>query len=303
MTDPVGINRRAELAYAADPSDSALFNKISWGAIFAGVAVALAVQFLLNLLGVGIGAAVVDPAKYDNPSASSFSIGGGIWFVVAGLIAAFVGAYVAGRLSGRPSKSTGSFHGLTTWAVTTLVILYLLTTSIGAVVGGAFSGLGSMLGGVGQTASTAVSAAAPMAANANNPMADIEKQIRNASGGNDPEALRAAAVSAVQAVITGDQAKADDARNRAADAIAKAQNIPVDQAKAQVAQYEATYRTNMEAAKQKAIDAAQTATKVVSSGAILAFIALLLGAVASWFGGSVGTRAIPVATVAVNRGV
>ncbi len=303
MTDPVGINRRAELAYAADASDTALFNRISWGAIFAGVAVALAVQFLLNLLGVGIGAAVVDPAKYDNPSASSFSIGGGIWFVVAGLIAAFVGAYVAGRLSGRPSNSTGSFHGLTTWAVTTLVILYLLTTSIGAVVGGAFSGLGSMLGGVEQTASTAVSAAAPMAANANNPMADIEKQIRNASGGNDPEALRAAAVSAVQAALTGDQAKADDARNRAADAIAKAQNIPVDQAKAQVAQYEATYRTNMEAAKQKAIDAAQTATKVVSSGAILAFIALLLGAVASWFGGSVGTRAIAVATVAVNRGV
>lgn len=293
MTEPVGLNRRAEPAYAIDPSDTAFFNKISWGAIFAGVAVALAVQFLLNLLGVGVGAAVIDPAKYDNPTASSFSIGGGIWFVVAGLIAAFIGAYVAGRLSGRPSKSTGSYHGLTTWAVTTLVILYLLTTSIGAVVGGAFSGLGSMLGGIGQTAGTAVTAAAPVAANANNPMADIEKQIRNASGGNDPEALRAAAVSAVQAALTGDQAKAEDARNRAADAIAKAQNIPVDQAKAQVIQYEATYKANVEAAKQRAIDAAQTATKVVSSGAILAFFALLLGAIASWFGGSVGTRAIP----------
>ncbi|TNM64975.1 PhnA-like protein [Aliirhizobium smilacinae] len=289
MTEPVSVHVSRETAYV-DPALTASLNKVSWSAIFAGVVLALAIQFLLNLLGVGIGAAVLDPAQYDNPEASTFSIAGGIWFVVAGIIASFVGGYAASRLSGRPSHTTGGYQGVTTWAVTTLVILYLLTTSVGALIGGAFSGLSSIVGGVGQTAATAATTAAPALANSTNPMAGIGQQIRDASGGNDPAALRDAAVASVQAAVTGNEATAADARNRAADAVAKAQNIPIEQARTQVAQYEKTYRDNIAAAKQKALDAAQTATKAVSAGAILGFIALLLGAVAAWFGGSYGTK-------------
>lgn len=275
---------------AVDPTATGAINKISWGAVFAGVVLALAAQFLLNLLGLGIGAAVLDPATSDNPAASTFSIVGGLWFVVAGIIASFMGAYVASRLSGRPSQSTGGFHGITSWAVTTLVVLYLLTTSVGALVGGAFSGLSSVVGGVGKTAVTAVTAAAPSIASATDPMGDIERQIRDTSGANDPQALQTAAVSAMRAVATGDQAKIDDAKTRAADALAKAQNIPVDQARAKVDEYEATYKASVETAKRQALDAAQATTTVVSRGALLGFLALLLGVVAAWFGGVAGTK-------------
>lgn len=290
MTEPVGVFRRAEVAYSAQPSDSTFFNQVSWGAIFAGVALALAVQFLLNLLGVGIGTAVIDPATSDNPAASTFSIASAAWFVVAGIIASFIGGYTASRLSGRPSKSTGGFHGLTCWATTTLVVLYLLTTSLSAVVGGAFSGIGSVVGGIGRTTTTAVTAAVPVVANADNPFSGIEQQIRSATGGNDPQSLRDAAVTAVQAAISGDQSKTEDARNKAAEAIARAQGIPVDQAKTQVAQYEAQYKQSIETARQKAIEAAQTTSKVLSTGAIFAFFALLFGAIAAWFGGSAGAK-------------
>ncbi|MQY46212.1 PhnA-like protein [Rhizobiales bacterium RZME27] len=292
MTTPVSTNLPHDTLHdtlRGGAPATAAYNKVSWGAIFAGVAIALAAQFLLNLLGVGIGAAVLDPATSDNPTASSFSIGGGIWFVLAGIIAAFLGGYVSSRLSGRPSNSTGGYHGLTTWAVTTLVVLYLLTTSVGALVGGAFSGLASVVGGVCQTAATAATTAAPALANSTNPMAGIEQQIRSSTG-NDPQALQTAAVSSVQALVTGDQAKAEEARARAADAVAKAQGIPVDQARTQVEQYEKSYRDNMQAAKQQAIEAAQTATAAISAGAILGFLALALGAVAGWFGGSYGTK-------------
>jgi len=283
-------------------STTASMNKVSWGAIFAGVAIALAAQFLLNLLGVGIGAAVLDPATSDNPAASTFSIGSGIWFVVAGIVASFLGGYVASRLSGRPSNSTGSYHGLTTWAVTTLVVLYLLTTSVGALIGGAFNGLTSIVSGVGQTAATAVTAAAPALADSANPMAGIEQQIRSTTG-NDPQALQSAAVASVQVLVTGDEATAEDARNRAAEAVARAQSIPIDQARTQVEQYEKTYRENVEAAKQQAIEAAQAATAAVSAGAILGFIALALGAIAAWVGGSYGTKRNVIVTETVARGV
>ena len=90
--------------------------------------------------------------------------------------------------------------------------------------GAGFGGLSSIIGGVGKTAATVTSAAAPAIATSADPMADIERQVRSATG--DPAALRDAAVAAVQAAVTGDEATAEEARNRAADAIAKAQNIP-----------------------------------------------------------------------------
>jgi hypothetical protein len=296
MTDPVAVHHARETDYVDDLSASAAVNKISWGAVFAGVALALAVQFLLNLLGVGVGAAVLDPATTDNPDPGTFSIAGGLWFVVSGIVAAFVGGYVASRVSGRPSKTTGSYHGLTSWAVTTLVVLYLLTTSVGTLVGGAFSGLSGIIGGVGRTAATVTTAAAPAVATSVDPMADIERQIRSATGGNDPAALRDAAVAAVRAVVTGDEATAEEARNRAADAIARAQNIPADEARAQVQRYEESYRASVERAKQQATEAAETAATVISSGALLGFLSLVLGAVAAWFGGAYGTTRTVVTT-------
>ncbi|THK35212.1 PhnA-like protein [Ensifer sp. MPMI2T] len=301
MSEPVAVRQTREADYASGLSANVAINEISWGAVFAGVALALAVQFLLNLLGVGIGAAVIEPTTSDNPNPSTFSIAGGLWFAVSGIVAAFVGGYVASRVSGRPSTTTGSYHGLTSWAVTTLVILYLLTTSVGALVGGAFSGLSSIIGGVGKTAATMTTAAAPAIATSVDPMADIERQVRSAAGGNDPAALRDAAVAAVQAAVTGDEATAEEARNRAADAIAKAQNIPVEQARTQVQQYEESYRASVERAKQQATEAADTAATAVSSGAILGFLSLVIGAVAAWFGGAAGTTRSVVTTDTTRR--
>ena len=120
-----------------------LINRVSWGAVLAGVAVALAVQLILNLLGVGLGAASFDPAVNDNPSASTFSIGAGIWWSVSGILAALAGGYTAGRLAGQPKESSGAWHGFTAWAVTTLLIFYLLGSTIGSVIGSTFAVLGS----------------------------------------------------------------------------------------------------------------------------------------------------------------
>ncbi len=127
---------------AVSPADDArtiLINDVSWGGVLAGVVAGLVTQLILNLIGVGIGASTLNPMTSDNPTASGFSIGAGIWWALSGIVAAFVGGYVASRLSGRPKASTGSWHGLTSWALTTLVIFYLLTTAVGGLIGGAFN--------------------------------------------------------------------------------------------------------------------------------------------------------------------
>ena len=137
-----------------DDAHTIMINRVAWGAIFAGVVVALIVQVMLTMLGVGIGMATLDPASGDNPAASTFSITAAVWWFISGIIAAFAGGYVAARMSGRTVPTTGAFHGLTTWAFTTLLVLYLLTTTAGSLVGGVFSGVASAIGGVGQTVAT-----------------------------------------------------------------------------------------------------------------------------------------------------
>ena len=275
-------------ATPAEDQRTILLNEIAWGAVLAGVVVALVTQLLLNMLGLGIGIATLDPGTGDNPSATSLSIGAGIWWTLSGILASLAGGYAAGRLSGRPKEATAAWHGLTAWAFTTLVIFYLLSSTVGGVLGGVYNTVSGALGGLGRTAAATAGAAAPALSQVADPMAAIETSVRDASGGNDPAALRDAAVTAMRAALTGDQAQAQDARERAAQALAKAQNIPIEEARTQVAGYEQQYRQAVEQARQQATAAADTAARVVSRGALFGFFALALGAVAAWFGGRAG---------------
>jgi len=269
-------------ATADEDAHTIMINRVSWGAIFAGVVVGLVVQVLLTMLGLGIGVATLNPVTGDNPTASTFSVVSGLWYVISGIIAAFAGGYIAARLSGKTVATTGALHGLTTWAFSTLLILYLLSTAVGSIVGGTFSGVAGAIGGIGQTVAQA---AGPMLADAN-PLDAIQNQIR--ATGNDPEALNTAAVNAMRALVTADESAADDARQQAAQALANARGIPLDQAEQQVAQMEQRYRQTVDEAKQMATAAADTAASVVSTGALLAFVALVLGAIAGWLGGRSG---------------
>ena len=276
-----GTLAQEELATTVD-AHTIMINRVSWGAIFAGVAVALVVQMLLTLLGVGIGIATIDPGSGDNPSASSFSIVAGIWYVVSGLVAAFAGGYFASRMSGKTRPTTGALHGLTTWAVTTLVIVYLLTTAAGSLIGGVFSGVTRTVGGIGSTVAEAVAPALEDV----NPMQMIEEQV--SATGTDPEALNAAAVRAMRAVVTGDETEAAEARQQAAQAIASARGISPEDAEARVQEIEQQYQQTVDQAQQAAAETADAVASATSTGAIFAFVALVLGAIAGWLGGRSG---------------
>ncbi len=282
MTDAIYRPEAVTPPAPIDEVRTILQNQVSWGAIFAGVVVALTTQVLLTMLGAGIGVATLDPGTGDNPSASAFSIAAGIWYLLSGIIAAFVGGYIAARLSGKTVPTSGALHGLTTWALTTLLVLWFLTSTVGALVGGVFSGVVSAVGGIGQTVAQA---AGPIVAEAN-PLEAIESQVR--ATGTDPEALNAAAINAVRKLMTSSEAEAGSVREQAAQALAQARGIPVEQANQQVAAMEKQYRDTMAAASQRATEAASAAASATSWGAIAAFISLGLGAIAGWLGGRYG---------------
>ncbi len=271
----------------ADDARTILVNNVSWGGVLAGVVAGLVTQLILNLVGIGIGASTLNPMTGDNPSAGNFSIGAGVWWALSGIVAAFVGGYIASRLSGRPKSSTGGWHGLISWALTTLVIFYLLTTAVGGVIGGAFNTVSGAIGGVGHAVSSVAQTAVPALTQGTDPVGAMQQAL--SSPANDPADMKAATASLAKALVSGDDAQVADAREKVAQAMSKQQNIPIDQARARVSAYETQVRDKAAQAKQQAAEAADTAAKSVSRGALLGSLALILGAIAAWFGGKAGT--------------
>ena len=126
-------------AVEAFPGFERPFARISWGAIFAGAIIALAMQLVLTLIGTAVGLATLNPATGQNPSGTTLGIGAGVWLVISSLVSLFLGGYIAGRLAG---TFNGWLHGLATWAVVTMLTIALLTTAAGGLIGTA-SGLAS----------------------------------------------------------------------------------------------------------------------------------------------------------------
>lgn len=288
------IYRAAAEIAPSTPSEAAhtiMLNQISWGAVFAGVTVALVLQVILNMVGLGVGLSTVDPVAGDTPSLGAFSAGAGIWWVVSGIVASAIAGYIAGRLSGKPSPSTTAYHGLVAWALSTIIVIYLISSAATGLFGGALSTVSGALGGVGKTLGgtiqTAVQTAAP-SLNINDPMARIENQVRGSLGGQDPAALRDQAIAAMRGALSDDPAQQAAAADKAADALAKAQGIPVDQAKADVTKYQQQYKEFVTKAKAQAKEAADATAKTVSRGALFGALALLLGALAAFFAGQAG---------------
>jgi len=288
-------------AEAVVPDDrlTHLRNRVSWGAILAGVAAALVVQLLLNILGVGIGASSLDAANTgDNPSASGFSVTAGVWWTLSGIVASFAGGVVAGRLCGTSDNNTAHWHGLVSWCAATLVIFYLLTSAVGGIIGGTFNALGSTVGAIGKGAASAVSG---IAQNTNGDA--LQGQIQRLVNPNGAQSAQDNIVAYMRASISGDQAGAAAARDRAVDSLAKTAKISPDEARTRLQQAEQQARQGADQVKQQAQQAAEATRKGVASAGIFGSVALALGAVASWIGGGAGAARRETTVVRTSRSI
>lgn len=135
-----------EIDIVAAPEDAGA--AVSWQAIIAGAVTAAAITLILVAFGVGVGFSVISPWGGQGVSATTFSIGGGIFLIVVAMLSSTIGGYVAGRL--RPHWTTvhsseryfrDSAHGLVTWAVATIAVATILGSAMTAVIGTTGAGL------------------------------------------------------------------------------------------------------------------------------------------------------------------
>jgi MFS family permease len=120
--------------------------RLSWGAIIAGVILSMIVYLIMSVLGAAIGASLLAPLSKPD-TMHGFGFGSGVWVIVTTVLAVFIGSYYAGRCA----PVLGWLHGLLSWAVMTMLILYGMTSLIT----GAVSTVGSVAATGAQVGATA----------------------------------------------------------------------------------------------------------------------------------------------------
>jgi hypothetical protein len=276
-------------APVAAPAVVDSLRRVSWGAVFGGVVLSLITQFLLSMLGVGIGVSTIDPASGASPDPTTFSISAAVWWTVSGIIAAFIGGWVAGRLSGALAASS-ALHGLVTWATTTLIVFYLLTTAAAGLIGGAFSFLGTTISGVTDT----VRSVAPQLASAvSGPLGDLRQQIEG-SMQNGSAADKARGTQLIIRVVTTRDVPQQDL-DQAAEIVAQQSGMQPQEARDRLNGWRDTYQRNATEVQARARQTAEATAKTVSRAALFGFVALVLGAIAGALGGRAGSQRRTVA--------
>jgi hypothetical protein len=267
--------------------------RVSWGAIFAGVVIAVAVQLVMGILGAGIGLTMVDPVEGTTPGAAGFGIGAGIYWLLTTVVALGAGGYAAARVAGVHDRFDALVHGLVVWGVTLILTLYLLTSAVGGIIGGAFRTVGAVAGAAGAT----VGAAAPRAAAiAGIDAGDVREEAAAylSDAPNDPalmtpEQAQKEIATELPALARGgaDGAKAE---SRIVDIVAAQRKIDRAAAQAQVTRAKQRFVET----RNETIATARSATDVAAGAAagtsFILVLALLIGAAASGFGATAATR-------------
>jgi hypothetical protein len=251
------------------------FPWISWGAIFGGLASGMGTYLLLALLGLAAGLTAINPQAAEPMGKAPLITG--IWTSISLVLSAFVGGYVAARMSGLSRLADGMLHGLVAWSVSTLVFAFAITTSVGSMLGGAFSILG-------QGAKAAAGGAAVTAggvSGSQGAQTQLESLLKGSSGKGE---ISKASMSNLQSKLSSGD------RDGAINVMVSEMGFTRDRAETMVDQGMALFgsvRNLPQQAEQAASSAVSGLTKV-SWGL---FAGVLLSMALGIFGGAVGAKA------------
>jgi len=256
----------------------AYFPGISWGAVFGGLVSGMAMYLLLTLLGVAAGLSAIDPQGAEPVGRVPMLTG--IWTGISMIAAAFTGAYVTTRMSGMTRQTDGILHGLVSWGVSTLFFAYLVTTSVGGLLGGTFSMLGKgakALGGAATGAGGAV-------ASSSDARSRLESLI---TGGGDANVSSESVTKVQERLQAGD-------RDGAINVMVNEMHFTPDRAATAVDSGMSLFGSAKQAAGElpgKAKEAAATAVSGASKAIWVVFLAIFLSMATSMWGGSIGAKA------------
>jgi hypothetical protein len=262
--------------------------------VIAGAIVAAATSLLLSLLGAAFGGGSVgdiQAAARGAPNAAGTGIA--IWTIIDLFLSMLFGGYVASRLSGTHSHLDGELHGVTVWALATLLAAVAAMRFAGAVAGAiAGPGFNIVPAILGSTASESVQAIAPEA----NPQRLIDRFEASLGRSGNPTTMTHDQIGAEMRTILGGHdfvttgGLSDADRARLVSLVAAQFGLTNDEATQRVARMVSDAKATFAAADQRARELADQAGQSVMSGARALFVSLVFGLLGALIGAWLGTR-------------
>jgi hypothetical protein len=255
-------------------------NRMSWGAVLAGTAIAVAMSLLLGVVGLalGIGGLQVIHNVAQGADTITAGTGTGLWMIFSTLVSMALGGYVAGRLAGTFSHLDAELHGLTVWALTAMATAILL----GQLVSAAISDVSR---GIGPTAGAAIGTGNETGATVPRGQALIDRLQSSLSTGGDPAHMSRDQITAEinllidRRLTNGSFAPTE--RDRLITLLMHRDGIGHDEAALRITRLEQEASGLITRTRLAGANAVQLGARAVSASLLLGLMASLLGA---WFG-------------------
>lgn len=273
---------------------------VSWGAVIAGAFIASAVSSMLVIGGSGLGFLSMSPWQDEGASGKTLAMGTLVWLFLTHIIAYGIAGYVAGRLRTKWTDAArdevyfrDTAHGFLVWALSTVVALFMLGSTMASMISGTAKAGASMVG----AGAGAVTAAAGQAAQGSGDALSLDYFTDTLMRPNEPAAAMGPQANAreqasrilARSLANGDMSQPDQ------DYLVKlvARETGVDEVTAQRRLTEVREQAKQTArqAEQTAREAADTARKAAAGLALWAFAAMLVGAFVASFSATIGGRA------------
>jgi hypothetical protein len=267
----------ADAPVAAPPAHVAY---VDWPPILAGAFVAVAISTVMTTFGAAIGLSATSPISGSNLSGTAWIIATAIWVLWIAVSSFVAGAYLAGRMRRRihdasehESDVRDGAHGLVVWAIGALLLGYLAASSITGLTKSVASAAGA-----GATAAIGVAA---------NPIDDAVNRITRAGPSTNPASdnFRQDVSGILTASAASGSISDEDKAYLSAQIAARTGLSPQDASK-RVDDAMAA----MNAAKEKAKQAAEAARKIGVLVAFLTAASLAVSAAAAWWAATMGGK-------------
>ncbi len=272
---------------------------VSWGAVIAGAVIAAALSAMLVTGGTGLGFLSISPWRNEGASGSALAVWSIVWLFATQIIAYGVAGYVAGRLRTKWTDAAtdevyfrDTAHGFLVWALSAVVGLVLLGSTIASVVSGTAKA-GASLVGAGAGAATAV---AGRAARAGADHLSLDYLTDTLLRPNDPAASNSQGdarqeVSRILARSVTSGKLSDGDRTYLVKLVAQRAGIDEAAATQRLTQVEDQAKQTVQDAERKARAAADAARKAAAAFSLWVFASLLVGAFVASLCATIGGRA------------
>lgn len=268
-------------AVVTDPDEHHSY--VDWPAIIAGVVLASAISLVLLAFGAAIGLTVTDLEPNEGMPALWVAIAAALWLLWVQVSSFMAGGYITGRLRRRFANATehevdvrDGAHGLLVWAGAMVLGAIIAAGGLGA----AANAVGSAVGTATLATSNAVEGDVPF--DPNSYFADmlLRSDTPLQSDASRDEAGR------ILANVAEDETVNDADRTYLATLIARETNLGQEEAGARVDEV----ITRFDAARDEALEAAETARKTGILAAFLTAAAFLVSGAGAYWAASVGGR-------------